>query len=101
MRAHIATLAVVLLASPVAFAAQCQEGSSGSLSRVGSAFNKQDAKALGTTYSADAALLPPTHQVVQGEPEIAKVFSGFFANGVTNHRLELIDAVAMSRPRRA
>lgn len=37
-------------------------------------------------------MLPPTHEVASGPAEIEKFFAGFFANGVTGHKPEVIDA---------
>ncbi|MHC2371710.1 ketosteroid isomerase-like protein [Bradyrhizobium diazoefficiens] len=56
------------------------------------AFNKQDAKAVAANYVPTAKVLPPTHEVASGPAEIEKFFAGFFANGVTGHKLEVIDA---------
>ncbi len=36
--------------------------------------------------------MPPTHQVASGPAEIEKFFAGLFANGVTGHKLEMVDA---------
>jgi ketosteroid isomerase-like protein len=56
------------------------------------AFNKQDAKAVTANYLPTAKVLPPTHQVASGPMEIEKFWAGIFANGVTGHKLEIIDA---------
>jgi ketosteroid isomerase-like protein len=56
------------------------------------AFNKGDAKAVASAYLANAKLLPPTHEVMTGPSEIEKFFAGLFANGVTEHKLVLIEA---------
>jgi uncharacterized protein (TIGR02246 family) len=56
------------------------------------AFNKQDAKAIGAFYTPDATLLPPTHEVHKGPDGVATFFTGILAQGVTGHRLELIEA---------
>jgi ketosteroid isomerase-like protein len=56
------------------------------------AFNKGDAKAVAAAYLPNAQLLPPTHEVASGPSAIEKFFAGLHENGVTGHKLELIDA---------
>ena len=56
------------------------------------AFNKGDAKAVSAAYVPSAKLMPPTHEVASGSAAIEKFFAGLHANGVTNHKLEMIDA---------
>jgi ketosteroid isomerase-like protein len=55
-------------------------------------FNKKNAKSLAAAYLPSAMLLPPTHQIEAGGPPIEEFWAGLFANGVTGHKLELIDA---------
>jgi ketosteroid isomerase-like protein len=55
-------------------------------------YNKGDPKAVVTLYLPNAKVLPPTHEVASGAAAIEKFFAGFYANGVTDHKLELIDA---------
>ncbi|KFG69408.1 signal peptide protein [Microvirga sp. BSC39] len=54
------------------------------------AFNKSDPKAVAAFYTSDASLLPATHDVIQGPDGVQKFFSSLFANGVTDHTLDLI-----------
>jgi len=56
------------------------------------AFNKKDAKAIAAFYTDDAYFLPPTHKVIEGPKGVAEFFSGLFKGGVTNHKLEMIEA---------
>jgi ketosteroid isomerase-like protein len=56
------------------------------------AFNKGDAKAVAAAYVQNAKLLPPSHEVASGPAAIEKFFAGLHSNGVTNHKLEVIDA---------
>ena len=56
------------------------------------AFNKGDAKAVAAFYTADATFLPATHDVIEGPAGVEKFFAGLFANGVTGHKLEMIEA---------
>jgi len=55
-------------------------------------FNKKNAKSVAAAYLPTAKLLPPTHQIETGEAAIEEFWTGLFANGVTGHRLDLIDA---------
>jgi len=56
------------------------------------AFNKGDARAVAAFYTADATFLPATHDVIEGPAGVEKFFAGLFANGVTGHKLEMIEA---------
>ena len=56
------------------------------------AFNKGDAKAVAATFLPSTKLLPPTHEAASGSAAIEKFFAGLHANGVTDHKLEMIDA---------
>jgi len=56
------------------------------------AFNKKDSNAVAAFYTDDAYFLPPSHNVLQGPKEVAEFFSGLFDAGVTDHKLELIEA---------
>ena len=56
------------------------------------AFNKADAKGLSAAYASDALLLPPSHEVLRGPAGAEKFFSGLFSSGVTDHKLDLIEA---------
>ena len=60
------------------------------------AFNKGDAKAVAAFYTSDAVFLPPSHEVIKGPAGVEKFFAGLFANGLTAHKLELIEVVASS-----
>jgi uncharacterized protein (TIGR02246 family) len=57
------------------------------------AFNKGDAKAVAAFYSDDALFLPGSHDVIKGPAGVETFFAGLFANGVTGHKLELIEAM--------
>jgi ketosteroid isomerase-like protein len=56
------------------------------------AFNKRDAKTVAAAYLPNAKLMPPTHEVASGPAAIEKFFAGLHANGVTDHKLQVIDA---------
>jgi ketosteroid isomerase-like protein len=56
------------------------------------AFNKGDAKGVAAAYLPNAKLLPPTHEIALGQPAIENFYAGALASGVTDHKLEVIDA---------
>lgn len=56
------------------------------------AFNAGDAKAVAALYGQDAIFLPATHDVIRGPDAIEEFFGGLFGMGVTEHKLELIEA---------
>lgn len=85
-------LCLVLAAPTAAFAAGPEPDVTAAYAAWDAAFNQGDAKALAEAYAEDAKLLPPTHAVVSGRAEIEKFFAGLFANGVTGHKLALIEA---------
>ena len=91
--AQISTLVICLLGAPrVSLAADAKGDVQKAYAAWDAAFNKHDAKAIGASYVATAKLMPPTHEVASGPTEIEKFFAGLFANGVTGHKLEMIDA---------
>jgi ketosteroid isomerase-like protein len=80
-------------AAPVgSFAADPKSDVTAAYAAFDAAFNKGDAKALAAAYAPNAKLMPPTHEVAAGPAEIEKFWAGMFANGVTAHKLEVIDA---------
>jgi len=92
-RAMLLTLPAMLLMAPVAGrAASPGDQVKDAYAAWDGVFNKGDAKALAALYADDAIVLPPSHDVVRGPAEIEKFFAALFANGVTGHHLELIEA---------
>ncbi len=89
-------LCTSLLVSGSAFAASAEDDVKAAYSAWDAAFNKGDAKAVAGFYTSDAVFLPPSHEVVKGPAGVEKFFAGLFANGVTAHKLELIEVVASS-----
>jgi ketosteroid isomerase-like protein len=91
---HASTFALFLLVTvPVgSFAADPKADVAGAYAAWDAAFNKGDSKMLATAYLPDAKLLPPSHEVASGQAAIEKFFAGALANGLTDHKLELIDA---------
>ncbi|TFV36185.1 YybH family protein [Bradyrhizobium niftali] len=88
-----ALICCVMMANPIgAHAADLKSDVAAAYEAFNAAFNKGDAKAVASAYLPSAKILPPTHAVVSGPAEIEKFFAGFFANGVTNHTLDIIDA---------
>jgi ketosteroid isomerase-like protein len=91
---HASALALCLLTiTPVeSLAADHKSDVSAAYAAFDAAFNKGDAKSVAAAYLPNAKLLPPTHEVASGSAAIEKFFAGAFADGVTNHKLEMIDA---------
>ena len=91
---HASALALCLLTvAPVgSFAAEPKSDVTAAYAAWDAAFNKGDAKTLAAAYLPNAKLLPPTHEVASGPAAIEKFFAGLHANGVTDHKLEVIDA---------
>nr|WP_223153902.1 nuclear transport factor 2 family protein [Bradyrhizobium japonicum] len=91
--AQTSVLVICLLGAPgVSLAADAKGDVEKAYAAWDAAFNKQDEKAIGASYVATAKLMPPTHQVASGPAEIEKFFAGLFANDVTGHKLEMVDA---------
>jgi ketosteroid isomerase-like protein len=83
----------LFIAAPVgSFAADPKSDVTAAYAAWDAAFNKGDAKAVAAAYLPNAQLLPPTHEVASGPSAIEKFFAGLHENGVTGHKLELIDA---------
>jgi uncharacterized protein (TIGR02246 family) len=85
-------VAGLLVWSKTTYAASLDEQVRAAYTAWDAAFNKSDAKAVAAFYAEDAVLLPPTHDVVKGPAEIEKFWAGLFEAGVTEHKLELIEA---------
>jgi ketosteroid isomerase-like protein len=84
---------VLLTAAPVgSFAADPKSDVTAAYAAWDAAFNKGNAKTVAAAYLPNAKLLPPSHEVTSGPPAIEKFFAELFANGVTNHKLDMIDA---------
>ena len=56
------------------------------------AFNEGDLKGIVAAYLPNAKLLPPSHEIALGQEVIEKFYAGALANGITDHKLEVIDA---------
>ena len=92
--AQASAFAVFLLtATPVgSFAADPKSDVAAAYAAWDAAFNKGDAKTLAAAYLPNAKLLPPTHEVASGPAAIEQFFAGLHASGVTDHKLQVIDA---------
>jgi ketosteroid isomerase-like protein len=92
--AQASTFALFLFTAAPAgsFAADPKSDVTAAYAAFDAAFNKGDAKTLAAAYVPNAKLLPPTHEVASGPAAIEKFWVGLFANGVTDHKLEVIDA---------
>jgi uncharacterized protein (TIGR02246 family) len=91
LRAAILVLVAGLLVPTLAPAASLQEQVSAAYGAWDAAFNKGDPKAVAAFYAEDAVILPPTHDVLKGPAGVETFFAGLFSNGVTGHKLELIE----------
>ena len=91
---HASVLALCLLTvAPVgSFAADLKSDVTAAYAAWDAAFNKGDAKTFAAAYLPNAKLLPPSHEVASGPAAIEKFFAGLHASGVTDHKLEMIDA---------
>ena len=91
---HASALALCLLtAAPVgSFAGDPKSDVTAAYAAWDTAFNKGDAKTLAAAYLPNAKLLPPTHEVASGPAAIEQFFAGLHASGVTDHKLQVIDA---------
>lgn len=89
----IASVLVTLGLSPGAFAASAEEQVTAAYAAWDQAFNTGDPLKVCALYTDDAVLLPPTHDVMNGPAGVEKFFGGLFANGVTGHKLEVIDVI--------
>lgn len=93
---RIATLAVsIALLMPIAVqAGSLEEDVSAAYAKWDAAFNETDAKSLTTFYTEDTLFLPASHDIIKGPSGVEEFFAGLFANGVTGHKLELIEAIS-------
>jgi ketosteroid isomerase-like protein len=83
----------LLTAAPVgSFAGDPKSDVTAAYAAWDTAFNKGDAKTLAAAYLPNAKLLPPTHEVASGPAAIEQFFAGLHASGVTDHKLQVIDA---------
>jgi uncharacterized protein (TIGR02246 family) len=87
---HILVLATLIATSCTAIADPVDDQIRIAYSAWNAAFNKSDAKAVAAFYTSDASFLPATHEVIQGPDGVEKFFPSLFANGVTDHSLDLI-----------
>jgi ketosteroid isomerase-like protein len=90
---HASALALCLftVAPAASFAADAKNDVIKAYAEWDAAFNKGDAKTIADEYLPNAMVLPPTHEVESGQAAIEKFFAGLRANGVTDHKLQLID----------
>jgi ketosteroid isomerase-like protein len=91
---HASAFALFLLSasSVTSFAADPKSDVTAAYAAWDAAFNKGDAKPVAAEYLPNAKLLPPSHEVASGPAAIEKFFATLHANGITDHKLELIDA---------
>ncbi|MEJ1932317.1 SgcJ/EcaC family oxidoreductase [Nostoc sp. NIES-2111] len=58
------------------------------------AFSNRNAKGISCFYSEDALFLPASHDIIRGRHGIENFYASVFANGITDHNMELIEARA-------
>ena len=87
-------LCFALMAPAAVKAASPQEQVKAAYAAWDSAFNKGDGKAVAAFYAGNSLFLPATHDVIRGPGGVEKFFAGLFENGATDHKLELIEAIA-------
>ncbi|MGD9509994.1 MAG: SgcJ/EcaC family oxidoreductase [Geminicoccaceae bacterium] len=87
----IMTLLVAFGLPVGAFAASADDQVAAAYAAWDQAFNTGDAAKVAAFYTDDAVFLPPTHDVIEGPAGVEKFFAGLFGNGVTGHKLELIE----------
>ncbi|EPC02142.1 hypothetical protein L861_15645 [Litchfieldella anticariensis FP35 = DSM 16096] len=93
---RIATLAVgIALLMPISVqAGSLEEDVSAAYTEWDTAFNESDAKSLATFYTEDTLFLPASHDIIKSRSGVEEFFAGLFENGVTDHKLELIEAIS-------
>lgn len=91
---HASAIGLFLLtAAPVgSIAAEPKSDVTAAYAAWDAAFNKGDAKAVAASYLPNGKVLPPTHEVASGPAAIEQFFAGLQASGVTDHKLQLIEA---------
>ena len=57
------------------------------------AFNAKDAAAVAASYDSEAAVIPSGAAQVSGHAAILDFWKGAIAQGITDHKLELIEAI--------
>jgi uncharacterized protein (TIGR02246 family) len=92
LRTAILVLCIGILVPAPANAADLEDEVKAAYAAWDAAFSKGDAKAIAAFYTDDATFLPPTHDIVKGPAGVEQFFAGLFAIGVTQHKLDLIEA---------
>jgi uncharacterized protein (TIGR02246 family) len=92
LRAALTVLCAVFLLPTDSVAGSLEEDVKAAYVAWDAAFNKGDAKAVAGFYTEDATFLPPSHEIIKGPAGVEQFFAGLFANGVSGHQLEMIEA---------
>src|SRR5437763_9576472 len=92
IQASAFALCLLIVARAGSFAADTKSDVTAAYAAWDAAFNKGDAKAIAATYLPNAKLLPPSHEVMSGPAAIEKFFAEAHASGLTDHKLQVIDA---------
>jgi ketosteroid isomerase-like protein len=91
-RVLAAVLCLVATAPAATLAGETRNDVAAAYAAWSAAFDRHDATALAALYLPDAKLVPAGEGLVSGAAEIGRFFAGIMANGVTDYRLDLIDA---------
>jgi ketosteroid isomerase-like protein len=94
MSAIASILALSLALTVSVAAASDKEAVEAAYKTFNTAFNKGKAKSVAALYTDDAIILPADGGKVVKKSGIEDFFAGFFKNGVTDHKLEIIDVKA-------
>ena len=92
MRTALLATTLLLTSAALAVAGEMEDKVTAAYTAWDAAFNSGDAKAVAAFYVDDATFLPADHQVINGPAGVEKFFAGLFANGITAHKLEMINA---------
>jgi ketosteroid isomerase-like protein len=93
MKSLVLAVCVVLLAAAAVEAASPEQQVKTAYTAWDAAFDKADGKAVAAFYTGDSLFLPASHDVIKGPGGVEKFFAGLFEGEVTEHKLELIEAV--------
>lgn len=94
LRVAALTVYIALLIPITIQADSLEEDVSAAYAKWDAAFNESDAKSLATFYTEDTLFLPASHDIIRGFSGVEEFFDGLFDNGVTGHKLELIEAIS-------
>jgi ketosteroid isomerase-like protein len=92
LRVALVVLCVGLLAPAAVRGGSPEDAVKSAYDAWDAAFNAGDAKVVASFYVDSALFLPASHEIINGPAGVETFFAGLLANGVTGHKLELIEA---------